>query len=157
MIEKNFIEIKGTFLVRIRDNVFKGMDGENVFDHINGFLEVVGPLKVRGLSHDRFRLSVLSISLSGAASEWFRNEYVRTISTWDDLVENFVQKFYNLFDHNEEEEVENDDNLDEIDDVLEIFKIKDGLFNFDTPSYITFEEFNYLLKIDPDLFTYDVQ
>nr|GEX12955.1 hypothetical protein [Tanacetum cinerariifolium] len=106
MIEKNFIEIKGTFLVRIHDNVFKGMDEENVFDHINGFLEVVGPLKVRQLSHDRFRHSVFSISLSGAASELFRNEYVGTISTWDDLVENFVQKFYNLFDHNEEEEVE---------------------------------------------------
>nr|GEU59407.1 hypothetical protein [Tanacetum cinerariifolium] len=65
MIENNFIEIEGTFLVRIHDNVFKGMDGENVFDHINGFLEVVGPLNVRGLSHDRYRLSVFYISLSG--------------------------------------------------------------------------------------------
>nr|GEU31010.1 hypothetical protein [Tanacetum cinerariifolium] len=157
MIEKNFIEIEGTFLVRIRDNLFKRMDGENVFDHINGFLEVVELLKVRGLSHDRFRPSVLPISLSGAASEWFSNECVSTISIWDAFFENFVQKFYNLFDHNEEEEVENDDNPDEIDDVPKIFKIEDGLFNFDTPLCITFEEFDYLLKIDPDLFTYDVQ
>nr|GEV48558.1 hypothetical protein [Tanacetum cinerariifolium] len=102
MIEKNFFKIKGTFLVRIHDNVFKRMDGENVFDHINGFLKFVKPLK------------------------------------------------------NEEEEVEDDDNPDEIDDVPEIFEIKDDLFNFDTPLCIAFDEFNYLLKIDHDLFTYDI-
>ncbi|GKA88441.1 hypothetical protein Tco_0810205 [Tanacetum coccineum] len=89
MIEKNFIEIEGTFLVKIHDNALNGKDRENVFEHINSFLEVVEPLK-------------------------------------DDLVEKFVQKFYNLFDHNEEDEAEDD-------------------------------KFNYLLKIDPDLFTYDVQ
>ncbi|GKB19115.1 hypothetical protein Tco_0853038 [Tanacetum coccineum] len=119
MIEKNFIEIERTFLLKISYNVFKGINGENVFEHINSFLEVVEPLKVRGLSHDRFRLSVFPISLS--------------------------------------EEAEDDDDPDKIDKVSEIFKIKDDLFNFDTPLCIAFEEFNYLLKIDPDLFTYDIQ
>ncbi|GJV83351.1 reverse transcriptase domain-containing protein [Tanacetum coccineum] len=65
MIEKNFIEIKGTFLLKIRDNTFHGNDGEDVFKHINSFLE-------------------------------------------DDLVENFVLKFYNLCEHDEEEETNND-------------------------------------------------
>ncbi|GJZ08141.1 hypothetical protein Tco_0542424 [Tanacetum coccineum] len=157
MIEKNFIEIEGSFLVKIRDNAFNGIDGENVFEHINSFLEVVEPLKVRGLSHDRFRLSVFPISLSGAANKWFTNECISTISTWDDLVEKFIQKFYNLFDHDEEEEAEDDDDPNMIDDVPEIFKIEDDLFNFDTPLCIAFKEFNYLLKINPDLFTYDIQ
>ncbi|GJW04101.1 hypothetical protein Tco_1562957 [Tanacetum coccineum] len=157
MIEKNFIEIEGTFLVKIRDNAFSGINGENVFKHINNFLEVVEPLKIRGLSRDRFRLSVFPISLSGATSEWFTNECIGTIATWDNLVEKFIQKFYHLFDHNEEEEAEDDDDPDEIDNVPEIFKIEDDLFNFDTPLCIAFEEFNYLLKIEPDLFTYDVQ
>ncbi|GKD36462.1 hypothetical protein Tco_1251971, partial [Tanacetum coccineum] len=39
----------------------------------------------------------------------------------------------------------------------EIFKIEDGLFSFDTPLCIAFEEFNHLLKIDLSLFTYDIQ
>ncbi|GKB43626.1 hypothetical protein Tco_0888568 [Tanacetum coccineum] len=128
MIEKNFIEIEGTFLVKIRDNAFKGIDGENMFEHINS-----------------------------AAIEWFTNECIGTIATWEDLVENFVQKFYNLFYHNEEEEVEEDDDPDTIDNVPEIFKIEDDLFNFDTPLCIAFKEFNYLLNIDSDLFTYDIQ
>ncbi|GJW21902.1 hypothetical protein Tco_0032524 [Tanacetum coccineum] len=85
MIENKFIEIEGTFLLKIIDNAFHGNDGEDVFKHINSFLEVVEPLKIRGLSHDRFRLSFFPTSLSA------------------------------------------------------------------------FEEFNHLLKIDPDCFTYDIQ
>ncbi|GJZ65880.1 hypothetical protein Tco_0622576 [Tanacetum coccineum] len=110
MIENNFIEIEGTFLVKIRDNAFNGNDGENVFKHINSFLKVAE-----------------------------------------------THKFYNLFDHDEEKEVEDNDDPNMIDDVPEIFEIEDNLFNFDTPLCIAFKEFNYLLKIDPDLFTYDIQ
>ncbi|GKB95193.1 hypothetical protein Tco_0981330 [Tanacetum coccineum] len=118
MIEKNFIKIEGTFLLRIHDNTFHRNEGEDVFKHINSFLEVVEPLKIRGLSHDRFRLSVFTTSLSGAAKEWFTNECISTISTWDNLVENFVLKFCNLCKHEEREET---NDPDVIDDVPEIF------------------------------------
>ncbi|GJW54205.1 hypothetical protein Tco_0098290 [Tanacetum coccineum] len=121
MIEKNFIKIEGSFFVKIHDNAFNGIDGENVFEHINSFLEVVEPLKVRG------------------------------------LIEKFIQKFYNLFDHDEEEEAEDDDDPNMIDDFPEIFKIEDDLFNFDTPLCIAFKEFNYLFKVNLDLFTYAIQ
>ncbi|GJW58566.1 hypothetical protein Tco_0105297 [Tanacetum coccineum] len=125
MIETNFIEIEGTFLVKIRNNAFNRINGENVFEHINR-----------------------------AASKWSTNECIGTVAIWDDLVEKFIQKFYNLFDHNEKEEAEENDDPDEIDNVPEIFKIKDDLFNFDTPFCIALEEFNYLLKIDPDVVGY---
>ncbi|GJS44563.1 hypothetical protein Tco_0594684 [Tanacetum coccineum] len=157
MIEKNFIEIEGTFLLKIRDNTFHKNDGEDVFKHINSFLEVVEPLKIRGLSHDRFRLSVFPTSLSGSAKEWFTNECTGTIFTWDDLVENFVLKFYDLCEHDEEEETNDDNNPDIIENIPENFKIDNDLFHFDSPLCIAFEEFNHLLKINPDLFTYDIQ
>nr|GEX10841.1 hypothetical protein [Tanacetum cinerariifolium] len=65
MVEKSFLEIQGTFVVKIRDNTFNGIIRENKFKHIDNFLEVVGPLKIKGLSQDRFRLSVFPISLAG--------------------------------------------------------------------------------------------
>nr|GEU50661.1 hypothetical protein [Tanacetum cinerariifolium] len=130
MIKKNFIEIEGTFLLKVHNNTFFENDGEDVFKHINSFLEVVELLKIKGLSHDRFRLSVFSISLSGAASEWFTKECIGTISTWDDLVERFVLKFYNLCDH---EETEDNNDPDVINNVPENFKINDDLFKFDSP------------------------
>ncbi|GJV56189.1 hypothetical protein Tco_1457194 [Tanacetum coccineum] len=101
--------------------------------------------------------SVFPTSLSGAANEWFTKECISTITTWENLVEKFVQKFYHLFDHIEEEEADEDYDPHTFDNVLEIFKIEDDLFNFDSPLCVAFEAFNYLLKIDPDLFTYNIQ
>ncbi|GJW10833.1 hypothetical protein Tco_1576660, partial [Tanacetum coccineum] len=56
-----------------------------------------------------------------ATSEWFTTECIGTIATWDELVERFTQKFYNLFDHDEEEEADDNEDPDEIDNVSEIF------------------------------------
>ncbi|GJS83536.1 hypothetical protein Tco_0750077 [Tanacetum coccineum] len=154
MVEKSFLEIQGTLLVKIRDNTFNGIIGENAFKHIDNFLNVVGPIKIKGLSHDRFRLSIFPISLAGATSELFKKDFIGSVTTWENLVEKFVQKFYQLSDNNEEMEADEDDDPD---DIVEIFKIEDNLFDFETPLCKAFNEFNYLLKIDTDLFTFDIQ
>ncbi|GJX96497.1 hypothetical protein Tco_0352295 [Tanacetum coccineum] len=73
------------------------------------------------------------------------------------MVERFIMKFHHLSDHDEEEEIEEDDNPNETDNVPEIFKIEQNLFDFETPLCEAFYEFNYLLKIDTDMFTYDIQ
>ncbi|GJV53395.1 hypothetical protein Tco_1449136 [Tanacetum coccineum] len=49
------------------------------------------------------------------------------------------------------------DEDDDPDDIAKIFKIKDNLFEFDTPLCKAFNEFNYLLIIDTDLLTFDIQ
>nr|GEV73754.1 Gag-Pol polyprotein [Tanacetum cinerariifolium] len=56
--------------------------------------------------------------------------------------------------NNEEMEVDESDNLD---DIVEIFKIEGNLFDYETPLCKAFNDFNYLLKIDTDLFTFDIQ
>ncbi|GJU43168.1 hypothetical protein Tco_1200434 [Tanacetum coccineum] len=155
MVEKCIIEIQGTFLVKIRDDTFNGNVGENAFKHIDKFLKIVGPIKVNGLTQDRFRLSVFPVSLAGAVSEWFTKECLGSVTTWDNMVEKFILKFHHLSDHNEE--IEGDNNPNETDNVPEIFKIKGNLFDFETPLCEAFNEFNCLLKIDTDLFTYDIQ
>nr|GEV18175.1 hypothetical protein [Tanacetum cinerariifolium] len=151
MIEKSFLKIQGTFLVKIRDNAFNGIIGENVFKHIDNFLEVVRLLKIKGLSQDRFWLSIFHISLAGIASKWFKND---CITTWEILVEKFIQKFYQLSDDHEEIEIDEDDNPD---DIAKIFMIKDNLFDYETPMCKAFNEFNYLLKINTDLLTFKIQ
>ncbi|GJY91673.1 hypothetical protein Tco_0507455 [Tanacetum coccineum] len=42
----------------------------------------------------------------GAASEWFKKDCIGSVTTWEDLVEKFVQKFYHLSNKNEEMEAE---------------------------------------------------
>ncbi|GKC02055.1 reverse transcriptase domain-containing protein [Tanacetum coccineum] len=130
MVEKSFLELQGTFLVKIRDNTFNEIIGENAFKHIDNFLKVVGPLKIKGLSQDRFRLTVFPISLAGATSEWFKKDCIGSM------------------------EADKDDDPNEIAD---IFKIEGNLFDFKTPLCKAFNEFNYLIKINTDLFTIDIQ
>ncbi|GJT96084.1 hypothetical protein Tco_1091602 [Tanacetum coccineum] len=142
------------FFLKIRDNTFDGAIGENVFEHINKFLEVVGPIKINRVSQDRFWLSIFPISFAGAAGEWFKKDCIGSVTTWEDLVEKFVQKFYQLSDHDEEIEANEDDDPN---DITDIFKIKGNLFDFKTPLCKAFNDFNYLLKIDKDLFTFDIQ
>nr|GEY52334.1 hypothetical protein [Tanacetum cinerariifolium] len=51
-----------------------------------------------------------------------------SITIWDNLVEKFIQKFYQLSDHNDD--IEEDDDPD---DITDIFMIKGNLFDFETP------------------------
>nr|GEV02361.1 hypothetical protein [Tanacetum cinerariifolium] len=76
------------------------------------------------------------------------------VTTWKDLVEKFIKKFYQLSDGNEEIEVEEDDDPD---DITDIFKIEGNLFDYKTPLCKAFNDFNYLLKINRGLFTFNIQ
>ncbi|GJR35718.1 hypothetical protein Tco_1211402 [Tanacetum coccineum] len=155
MVKKCIVEIQGTFLVKIHDDTFNGNVGENAFKHIDKFLKIVGPIKINGLTQDRFRLSIFPVSVAGAASEWVTKECIGLITTWVNMVEKFIMKFHHLSDHNEE--TKEDDNPNETDNALEIFKIKGNLFDFETPLCEAFHKFKCLLKIDTDMFTYDIQ
>nr|GEW33226.1 hypothetical protein [Tanacetum cinerariifolium] len=157
MIEKCIVKIQGTFLVKVRDYAFNGEIRENAFKHVNNFLKIVRPIKINGLTQDRFRLSVFPVSLTEAANEWFAKECIGSITTWDNMVEKFILKYHHLSDHKGEEETKEDDNPNKIDDVLEIFKIEGNLFDFETPLCEAYREFNCLLKIDIDLYTYYIQ
>ncbi|GJS52818.1 hypothetical protein Tco_0626180 [Tanacetum coccineum] len=42
-------------------------------------------------------------------------------------------------------------------EIVEIIRIKTGTFDFETPLCMAFNEFNYLLEVDTDLFTHDIQ
>ncbi|GJU59174.1 hypothetical protein Tco_1236940, partial [Tanacetum coccineum] len=86
------------------------------------------------------------------AGEWLKKDCIGSVTTWEDLVEKFVQKFYQLTDHNEETEEDDDP-----DNITYIFKIEGNLFDYETPLCKAFNDFNYLLKIDMDLFTFDIQ
>nr|GEZ26809.1 hypothetical protein [Tanacetum cinerariifolium] len=66
-------------------------------------------------------------------------------------------KFYQILeilDDNKEIEAEEDDDPN---DITDIFKIEGNVFNYETALCKAFNDFNYLLKIDKDLFTFGIQ
>ncbi|GKB23353.1 hypothetical protein Tco_0862754, partial [Tanacetum coccineum] len=57
----------------------------------------------------------------------------------------------------DEVELTDEESSDDKDEVAEVFRIDTNLFDFETPMCKAFKEFNYLLQIDPDLLTKDIE
>ncbi|GJY69967.1 VIER F-box protein 2 [Tanacetum coccineum] len=49
-----------------------------------------------------------------------------------------------------------DEESDDEDEIDEVFRIETNIFDYKIPLYSAFNEFNYLLKVDPDLLTKDI-
>ncbi|GKF26458.1 hypothetical protein Tco_0082352 [Tanacetum coccineum] len=57
----------------------------------------------------------------------------------------------------DEVELTDEEFSDDEDEVAEVFRINTNIFNFEMPMCKAFNEFNYLLKIDPNLLTKDIE
>ncbi|GKF15313.1 hypothetical protein Tco_0056775 [Tanacetum coccineum] len=78
---KDQFELKGQFLKELRENSFSGSYNENANEHIEKVLEIVDLFHVPNISIDQLMLRVFTISLTGAASHWLRNEPTGSIKT----------------------------------------------------------------------------
>ncbi|GJU20437.1 hypothetical protein Tco_1153779 [Tanacetum coccineum] len=136
-LEENAYELKGKFFDDLHNNAFSRTNGENAIEHIEKFLKIVDSLDLPNVSYERLRLAVFPISLT-------REDYGKKGNDHDILTN---EAFSDPKETREDREHE----------IVEIFRIETGLFDFETPLYTTFNEFNYLLKIDMDLFTHDIQ
>ncbi|GJV77081.1 hypothetical protein Tco_1508665 [Tanacetum coccineum] len=57
----------------------------------------------------------------------------------------------------DEVELTDEESFDDMDEVAEVFRIDTNLFNFETHICEAFKEFNYLLQINPNLLTKDIE
>ncbi|GJW78041.1 hypothetical protein Tco_0139723 [Tanacetum coccineum] len=94
MITKSEIKIGDEFLKILLDNSFKGTDGSDVTDHIVKVLEITKWIKIPNVDKDELRLHVFSESLRGDAKKWWNDE--GTTTTWKELCDKFLYKFYPL-------------------------------------------------------------
>nr|GEU54709.1 hypothetical protein [Tanacetum cinerariifolium] len=142
---KNAYELKGKFLDDLHKNAFSGTNGEDAVEHIEYFLKIVYPIDLTNVNQDKLRVVALSISLVGDAWRWF--DGIKGSITRSDEIEPTNDETSDLkeTDHDDEQEIG------------EIFRIETNLFDYETSLCKKFKEFNYLLKIDPDLLTKDIE
>ncbi|GJS14837.1 hypothetical protein Tco_0409309 [Tanacetum coccineum] len=57
----------------------------------------------------------------------------------------------------DEVDLTDEESSDDENEVAEVFRINTNIFDFETPLCKTFNEFNYLLKVGPDLLTKDIE
>ncbi|GKG30325.1 hypothetical protein Tco_0420223, partial [Tanacetum coccineum] len=56
----------------------------------------------------------------------------------------------------DEVELTDEESSDDEDEISKVFRIDTNIFDYETPLCSAFNEFNYLLKVDPDLLTKDI-
>nr|GEU64897.1 hypothetical protein [Tanacetum cinerariifolium] len=93
-----------------------------------------------------------TINLQTQQQEAHREELRSIGKALKDMMKKICSKFYQLSNHNDDIEKDDDPN-----DIVDIFMIEGNLFDFETPMCEAFNDFNYLLKIDKDLFNFDIQ
>ncbi|GKC49440.1 hypothetical protein Tco_1072185 [Tanacetum coccineum] len=127
---KNAYELKGKFFYDLYNNAFSCTNGEDVVEHIEYFLRIVDPLDLPNVNQDKLRVAIFPISLKLGSDE----------------VERTNENTFNIEETNRDDEQE----------ISEIFRIETNLFDYETPLGEKFKEFNYILKIDPEVLTNDI-
>ncbi|GJR88463.1 hypothetical protein Tco_0212474 [Tanacetum coccineum] len=142
---KNAYELKGEFLDDLHKNAFSGTNREDVVVHIEYFLRIVDPIDLPNVNQDKLRVVVFLISL-----------------TMDIFTKGALWDYWKLGSDKIEPTNEEPSDLEETDhddeqEISEIFRIETNLFDYEIPLCEKFKEFNYLLKIDPDLLTKNIK
>nr|GEX07661.1 hypothetical protein [Tanacetum cinerariifolium] len=169
---KNAYELKGKFLVDFAQNTFSGTNGEDAVEHIEYFRKIVDPIDLPNVNQNKLRFVVFSISLVGDAWRWF-DGIKGSITSWVDLTTEFFEKYYPPsstgkintaiinWDHTnpkfENWLASKFVNYKTMDIFTKGALIETNLFDYETLLCEIFKEFNYLLKIDPDLLTKEIE
>ncbi|GJS05994.1 reverse transcriptase domain-containing protein [Tanacetum coccineum] len=73
---------------------FFGLENDDPHSHIRRFYQITQTLRLNQVPHDVVKLILFPFSLKGAAETWLENEPPNSITTWDDLVSKFLNRFY---------------------------------------------------------------
>ncbi|GJU88506.1 reverse transcriptase domain-containing protein [Tanacetum coccineum] len=87
-------ELKPELLDFISNNSFFGLENDDPHSHIIRFYQISQTFKINQVPHDVVKLILFPFSLKGAAETWLENEPPYSITTWDDFVSKFLNRFY---------------------------------------------------------------
>ncbi|GJS61466.1 retrovirus-related pol polyprotein from transposon TNT 1-94 [Tanacetum coccineum] len=181
---KNAYELKGKFFDDLHNDAFSGTNRKDAVEHIEYYLKIIDPIKLPNVDHDKLRIVVFPISLAGGARRWF-DRTKESITCWVDLTANFFGKYYppSRIEGNNTPVIKWDPANPRFEGWLatkfvnyktmdiftkgalwdywkiggdEIEMKNTDVFDYETPLCLAFNEFNYLLKVDPDLLTKDI-
>ncbi|GJR08712.1 hypothetical protein Tco_0791364 [Tanacetum coccineum] len=128
---KNAYELKGKFLDDLHNNAFSGTNRKDAVEHIEYYLKIIDPIKLPNVCHDKLRFVVFPISLAGDPTNprfegWLATKFIN-YKTMDVFTKGALWDYWKM-----------------------------GGDEIEIPLCLAFNEFNYLLKVDPDLLTKDI-
>ena len=93
-IQANNFELKSVTLQMLQNILFHGLLNENPNMHLTNFLEVCDTIKYNGVTEEALRLRLFPLSLGDRAKHWLTSQPPNSITSWNDLVQKFLTKFF---------------------------------------------------------------
>ncbi|GJR82944.1 reverse transcriptase domain-containing protein [Tanacetum coccineum] len=90
----NEFELKAELLDFVSNNSFFGLENDDPHSHIKRFYQITRTFKINQVPHDVVNLILFPFSLKGAAETWIENEPPNSITSWEDLVSKFLNRFF---------------------------------------------------------------
>ncbi|GKC29183.1 reverse transcriptase domain-containing protein [Tanacetum coccineum] len=78
----------------ISNNSFFGLENDDPHSHIKRFYQITRTFKINQVPDDVVKLILFPFSLKGAAETCLENKPPNSITTWDNLVSKFLNRFY---------------------------------------------------------------
>ena len=93
-IQANNFELKAMTLQILQNIMFHGLPSENPNMHLTNFIEVCDIIKYNGVTKEVLRLRLFPLSLGDRAKHWLTSQPLYSITSWNDLVQKFLTKFF---------------------------------------------------------------
>ncbi|XP_063948069.1 uncharacterized protein LOC135152167 [Daucus carota subsp. sativus] len=94
-IQATTFESKPSTIQMVQNSVqFGGSPTEDPNMHIRDFIEIRDTFKFDGVNEDAIKLRLFPFSLRGKAKGWLHSLPARSITTWEDLAQKFLTKFF---------------------------------------------------------------
>ena len=71
-----------------------GLPSENPNMHLTNFIEVYDTVKYNGVTEEALRLRLFPLLLGDSAKHWLTSQPLDSITSWNDLVNTFLTKFF---------------------------------------------------------------
>ena len=93
-IQANNFELK-TITLQILQNIqFHGLQSENPNMHLTNFFKVCDKVNYNGVTKKELRMRLFLLSVGDRAKHWLTSQPLDSITTWNDLVQKFLTKFF---------------------------------------------------------------
>ena len=93
-IQANNFKLKLMTLQMLQNILFHKLPNENPSLHLTNFIEVCDTVKYNGVTEKAIRLILFPLSLGDKAKHWLTSQPPDSITSWNDLVQKFLTKFF---------------------------------------------------------------
>ena len=95
-IEANNFELKPALITIVQKHQFIGHPFEDPNEHMGRFMRMANTVKLNGVRPEVIKLQLFPFSLRDVATTWFDSLPVGSVNTWEELVEDYMSRFFPL-------------------------------------------------------------